>query len=66
MASDSNKGSIVLFIAAIVGIGTAAYFILRKRRQDPLRHLDSMLDVCSSKENEIERLLKEGAQTSVA
>lgn len=62
MACESNKSGIVLTIAALVGISTAAYFIVRRRRAsaNPETAMDKMLDYCNTKVEQIEHLLSDG------
>jgi hypothetical protein len=66
MAADKGRAGIFFIAAAVVGIGTATYFIVRKRRLDPTRTLDRMLDYCNTKAEEIERLLGDGVQPTPA
>jgi hypothetical protein len=66
MASDRGHTGIFFLAAAVVGIGTATYLIIRKRRLEPTRAIDRMLDYCSTKAEEIERLLGDGAQRTPA
>ncbi|GMV35901.1 MAG: hypothetical protein AMXMBFR61_04090 [Fimbriimonadales bacterium] len=67
MASENNRSNIVFLIAALVGISTATFFIVRSRRKlDPGKRLDRMLDFCTSKADELEQMLRDDAQPSPA
>jgi len=68
MASENSKSGIVWTVAALVGVSTAAYFIMRRRKAmaNPENAMDRMLDYCNTKVDQIERLLGDGAQPARA